>query len=331
MKRLLFVAAVLCMSLSSGSVHAGIDADPSKEYKVVPEAGPWMIRAAVFVGPEARSMAHEIVMEIRTRDKLPAWVYNHGDEERRKRQEYIEQMRQKYGDARIKLTRIQDECAVLIGGYKDADTAAKALKKIRKLAPPTNENLMPTLHEIDTSKEIIARKAKEELSPGERLEVQTVHVNPFVTSFVVHNPTVPVERHVDKSQEVNLKKLNAGEDYSVFHCKKDWTIVVACYVGASAIVPKENAETFLEKLGKPHELTDASALQAHEMAKMLREKMRVDAYVLHLRSASLVTVGGYQSEDDPEIPRMQGRMKSLKFASPVVQFLPDMQPIRIPR
>ena len=64
----------------------------------------------------------------------------------------------------------------------------------------------------------------------------------------------------------------------------------------------------------------ASAEQAEAMAKALREMkdkfgnpMGLDAYVLHTRTASLVTVGQYDSPNDPELLEKQRILNTLTF------------------
>src|SRR5437870_5342094 len=144
MRKLSYALAWLAMGSVAGIAYARVEADPNKEYAVTPEVGPLMIRVTTYVGPEARQLAHQMVLEIRSRFDLPAYVVNYGDEERRKQQQELEQFRKQFPDYQgpIRHTRIQEQCMVLIGGYKDIDTAHRALKEIKKLPPPSSEKLM---------------------------------------------------------------------------------------------------------------------------------------------------------------------------------------------
>src|SRR5262245_7249367 len=131
--RLLKLALVFLGGLLASTAQGQVEADSNKEYLVTPEAGPWMIKAAVFVGPEAPALAHKMILEIRRGYQLPAYVFNFGQQERRKRDEELQRMHQLYPEAKVPLrtTRIEGQCAVLIGGYKDSDEARRALEKIK--------------------------------------------------------------------------------------------------------------------------------------------------------------------------------------------------------
>ena len=50
--------------------------------------------------------------------------------------------------------------------------------------------------------------------------------------------------------------------------------------------------------------SDAAAHSAHNLAEVLR-KMNIDAYVLHTRFASIVTVGAFDRADEPALQSMQ--------------------------
>src|SRR5437870_1075005 len=89
MKGFHFALAFLTGLALARAGYAHVEADPNKDYTIVPEAGPWMIYATHFVGPEAPQLAHEMVLEIRSRFDLPAWVFNRGEEERRKQRDRL--------------------------------------------------------------------------------------------------------------------------------------------------------------------------------------------------------------------------------------------------
>src|SRR5581483_315356 len=108
----------------------------------------------------------------------PAYVFNKGDDERQKQREEYQRLLEKHPGVKLPFrhTRVEDQCAVLIGGYKDMDAASRALKSVKKLQPPHNERLMPILTEV----------GPDQASPDkERAIVKGGFVNPFLTSFVV--------------------------------------------------------------------------------------------------------------------------------------------------
>src|SRR5262249_22340360 len=83
--------------------------------------------------------------------------------------------------------------------------------------------------------------------------------------------------------------------------------------------PSDNG--FMAKLGfgtKSRELLHATARQAHALAQLLNDSgvlrgFHQDAYVLHMRHGSIVTVGGYTSLDDPKLKEMQRRLSTLRL------------------
>ncbi len=297
MKRWLLAVAGLALG---GAVLAGIEADPNKDYAVTPEAGPWMVCATSYVGPEAGRLAHELVLEIRSRFNLPAYAFNRGDDERRKQREEFERLQEKHPGAKLPFrhTRVEDQCAVLIGGYKDMETASQALKMIKRLQPPSNERLMPILTEVGPDE-----SSKEK----DKAIVRGGFVNPFPSSFVVPNPTVPRERPATGNADKFLVKLNAHESFSLLKCKKSYTLLVAAYQGMHAFqAEKAEKPSFLESLWSHStgDVLEASGHNAHNLAEGLR-KVGFEAYVLHAREGSLVCIGGFDRADDPEMMKVQ--------------------------
>src|SRR5260370_40931408 len=100
------------------------------------------------MGDDAHRSAHALVLELRSQYDLPSFVYNRGDAERRQMQEELDRKRRQQEEAirqqglqpgiplPVRRVRVQEQCAVLIGGYKDIDAARNALEKIKKLPNP---------------------------------------------------------------------------------------------------------------------------------------------------------------------------------------------------
>jgi hypothetical protein len=301
MKRRLFALALLVSGFAAATaIGQVVDVDPSKDYPLTADVGAWTICAACYVGPESPKLAHDLALEIRTRYHLPAYVLNKGEEERRKEQERLQRLHEQYkaaGNVPLRTVRIEDQCAVLIGGYKDIEAANKALKSIKKLPPPSSEKYMPFLTQVVPDKG----------PDGEqRGRVEGAYINPFVKSFVVRNPLVPKETSNEKKPDPFLKNLNSGEKYSLLHCRKPYTLLVATFQGMSTFHAQEEPPGFWEKLWKGYsgEMLEASGQNAHNLAEAMR-KMGFEAYVLHMRQGSVVTIGGYDSPDDPRMKETQ--------------------------
>ncbi len=121
-----------------------IEADPDKAYTITEGNGPYMIMACSFSGEEAEKQAQELVLELRKRYKLPAYLYKKRFEltqaQGRGFDQYGDPVRMRYHtDSKI------DEVAVLVGDYpsvEDSD-AQKTLKKIKYAMPKCLEREGP--------------------------------------------------------------------------------------------------------------------------------------------------------------------------------------------
>jgi hypothetical protein len=328
MRRLSHTLACFVIAVVAGSVHARVEADPNKEYAITPEAGPWMILVTTYVGPEAPQLAHQMILEIRSRFDLPAYLVNRGADERRKQQQELEQFRKQFPEytGPIRHTRIQEQCAVLVGGYKDMDMAHHALLAIKKLPPPSSEKLMAVLARAGPPQKV---------GDEEKSLLEGTFINPFPNSFVVPNPTVRQERKAENKNDPFLKKLNAHESLSLLRCKKPWTLMVATYQGMHTIQPTaapSKVTSLFESLWGTNtgELLEASGQNAHNLADAMH-KLGIEAYVLHTRYGSLVTVGGFDRSDDPRMEQVRRTLASNVQLGQHVQMLAQPVPIEVPR
>jgi hypothetical protein len=336
---MLFPLTLLATAVLTASALAQVDADPSKDYQICPEAGAWLICGPTYVGPEATQLAHEMVLEIRSRFKMPAYVLNRGEEERRKqetelaglkqRHEALNAMKRQNNEPEVPLPRryaprIQDQCAVLVGGYKDQDAAYHALKDFKKLPSPSNKRLCPVIIQAPIS----------EKPGGEPSQVNSAYANPFVLAFVVPNPTLAHERKGNEQEDKFLRKLNSGEKYSLLKCKKPYTLMVAAFQGLHTIQATSASSTnegFFQKVfgGSQGEMLAASGQNAQNLAEALR-KLSFEAYVLHMREGSVVTIGGFDREDDPQIKTIEQSLATRIQYGQGIQLLPQALVMRVP-
>jgi hypothetical protein len=334
MKRTLFALIGLIALATTTVSFARQEADPQKDYHVTPEAGVWMICAASYVGETAPKMAHDLALELRRDHDLPTFVYNRGAEERRKMQEELDNKRRRQEEMlrqqglqvdqplRAGHIRVEDQCAVLIGGFKDLDAAHNALEKIKKLPNPKS---------VPADELILASTD----SNNKVQDLQRQKANIFRLCFVTRNPTVPQEK-VDRSPDpALLKHLNTNESYSLLKCRQPWTLAVKEFYGGMAIQPASAPPTLLEKLlgNKSEEHMTAVGKQAHEVAKVLRDGLGFEAYVLHTPTSSVVTVGGFSDPSDPKLQQTQQKLKSLKLEGPGanIQLVSNPLPMQVPR
>ena len=334
MKRMLLPLTLLATAVLTANALAQVDADPSKDYQICPEAGSWLICATSYVGPQAAQLAHEMVLEMRSRFKMPAYVLNRGEEERRKQEAELAGLKQQYealnamkrqnNEPEVPLPRryaprIQDQCAVLVGGYKDQDAAYHALKDFKKLPSPSSERLCPVILQVPVN------------GGG---NAQGAFANPFVQAFVVPNPTVAHARQGNEQEDKFLRRLNSGEKYSLLKCKKPYTLMVAAFQGLHTIQATSASsanEGFFDKIfgSSQGEMLAASGQNAQNLTEALR-KLSFEAYVLHMREGSVVTIGGFDREDDPQIKTIEQSLATRIQYGQGIQLLPQALVMRVP-
>jgi hypothetical protein len=322
MNRLIWAPA-LCLTLAAaGIVHAAphaaaqVDADPNREYPVTPDAGPWMICAAHFNGPAAPQLAHQMVLLIRSHYNMPAYVFNYADEERKKQKALLDQQAPSFvsppaapGEIvvpvpRHRLTiRIEEQCAVMIGGYPDETAAHVALLAVKKLDPPT----LKVPEGAPAPFDIVVND-----------QGKAGYLNPFSSqSMVVRNPSIQREAHaMQPKDDPFLKTLNADEEYSMLRCPGKWTLAVREYVGASMVENKPTGFGPLQNVfglgkSKTGESLALAANNAHELAKTLTQ-LKFDAYVLHTRTSSVVSIGAFNDANDPAMRSYRDRIDQLR-------------------
>ncbi len=321
---------------------------PTYKYQVTPEAGPWLVCVQTFKGPQAQQLAEELA-EVLMRDfKIPAYLHDSGRKQREEEQARIAKIREQnrelylemekqglytvdgYRRWRIPEIKIDDEFAVLVGKkgrqLKDMEAARDYLDDIRKIKDLPKKFSLRALVEFDKTRKV---------------EQADIFINPFITAMVVHNPTVPFEKQQDDPTKADkfLKELNAEEEFNVLKCRKDWTLVVKLYQAPRSL---QNAQgpTMTSKFkpgGKDGEsYLNGCAIQAHETAKFLRQGMKLEAYVMHHRAYSIVTVGQYDKSDDPQLLANQKALAGLKLKDQRTgeikeSFNAQPLPMRIPR
>lgn len=332
--------------------------DINQDIHVSKEQGPWMIFVQSYSGPEAAILARQMVGELRGTYKLPAFTFNYGTEERRKERERIkaeiDQKKKFLQDnnlpldtpIRVSHIRIQEQVGVMIGGYTSEEAARRALNSIRKLErPDPNKVKLDQKFLLDLKKQddrttkianaVVAMPFEGVFSGGEVKAVD--FVNPFKTAFIARNPTIKQERPADwDAMDIRyLRKINAGEPLSLLNCKKPITLAIKQIQTPANTHGRESKGGFLNVIGvtKSGEQVDAAAQSAHNLAELLR-KSKLEAYVLHTKFSSIVTVGGFDSPDDPNLRAMQETIETriwptlgpVLFPSP-----PNLPPQPIPR
>jgi hypothetical protein len=330
--------------------------DMNKDIEVTPQAGQWLIMVMSYAGPKAPEMARNFVAVLRRDYKLNAYVFNYGAEEKRKEYERVQKLRQEQIDAlakaglkadvpiRISTMKIDEHTGVLVGGYKSFEEAAKALKTIKALNPEGLRGKVDLDVTLITSP-VEAGSAKKP-ARVEVVEKSITFVNPFQRAFPCRNPSLPKEQLPSTSEEEMklLRHYNREEPYSLLNCKQPYTLTVKQFVVQfktldAAKESDQKAKKFLQdfslgliRTGKEWE--DRTAHSAHNLAKQLRNH-NLEAYVLHCRHCSYVTVGGFHDlKKDARLLSMQNELerffKMPPFNDPDLALYPRPVPMPVP-
>lgn len=277
-----------------------IDADPKKTYKLDKAHGPWMVMVASFheaggqsekrLGKSPLEAANELVLEFRRlKPPVPAYVYVVKD-----KNEAVKAHDQLGREQRMKNLRVIDSVCVLAGNYLTIDEpkAQRTLKFIKQFQPKCLET------GVDFT-----------VSPG--------RPGPLSKAFLTPNPLLTGEE-LEASKQANdplLAKLNNNEQFSLYENKGKFTLVVARFSGKSVHVVNETmekAESYFNTGGNDLDLAGQSA---RDLVRTLRSRdpvapdaelqpyCRIDAYVWHDYNQSIVTVGSFESKNDPAIQK----------------------------
>jgi hypothetical protein len=250
-----------------------IDAEPDNSYPINQTSGPWMIMAYTFRGDKAAVQAQQLVYELRSKYKLPAYTY----------ERTFDFTKPERGigfnpDGSPKMMRYQQggvikEVAVLVGDYDTVDDggAQTVLKKIKKLQPTS----IPADSMIPGAEPDEGKKAA-----------------PMRLAMVVTNPLLPHEFFAGKGFDKLVLEMNKDVPNSLLDCPGKFSIQVATFTGTVLIDQKKVAEV---EQGKPmkSQLVEA-AEKAHKVTLELRRK-GYEAYEFHDRDKSIVCVGSFDS------------------------------------
>lgn len=333
----------------------------SHPLSVRPEHGGWMIVVKSYTGDAAQKNAEILAAEIRQTYRAAAWLFEWGAEERQleeaRRDEVRKRFRQEY-EPFIKLheemklkaaqqgTEFLDEpikyhlpkfnytqqWAVLVGGFKDMDAARSALNTVRTWPAPKNAALLDKAMLVGGGK-------------GEG-----TYLNPFPNAFVVPNPAV----HRNDPTRAPLAdpaivKLNSEEPASLLKARKPWTLLVKRFIVPNRVAGNETQVSAIERLfseDTAEKWLEATARQARELATTLRntqtrdgQRPYPDVFVLHARTESIVTVGQFDSVEDPALvaayQALNGMTFELKYKDgrpPETRRMFDaITPLRVPR
>lgn len=288
-----------------------LEADPEKSYPLTDRNGPWTIMAITFSGPYAEDQARELVHELRSKYKLPAYTHTMTFDHR------AEGSNKSPGAAHRKVRyRLNEmrEIAVLVGDFTDVEDrqAQKTLEKLKFAQPDCLDIQKRAKEGKPDSRTLGAMRAIQQAMLADSSPKKKR--GPMRNAFITTNPLLPDEYFVPKGIDRLVLEMNEPVKYCLLDCPGKYTVKVATFTGRVVIDQKQIEE--IEKKGKPFESQLAEAAdKAHRVTMALREK-GYEAYEFHDRYASIVTIGSF---DSVGTPRADGKIEINPQAHAIIE------------
>lgn len=266
--------------------------DAIEPWLLTKEAGPFMVLAKTFRGPEAERYALALAIELRRDYKLPAFILRTKDFPRHSLIRNIPPTAPSYvNKARLtepERVRSYDEAAVLVGNEKTLAASEKLLHEVKKIRPKCLE-AMPSIFDW---------RSHQGLSSAVRT------TNPYQPTQNLFPGKVERDAFVDK--------INNGP-HNVFRCPGRYSLQVAQFTGRSVFNPSEKDDRwFGDNWHKKSPLATAYD-DAEELAALLAKDPKVRAagaqpYVYHDRTSSKVMLGSFGTPNDPAAVQLRNLM-----------------------
>jgi hypothetical protein len=267
-------------------VFARIEAIPGKEYHLTKQHGPWMIMVASFRsaspdgvvqdGKTPDVIAEQLMLELRQKG-IPAYTYRYEPPDEKVKT--VDRLGRE--ETREFLSQYRQVC-VIAGNYSSIDDpkAQKSLAYIKRFQP-----------------QCLAQRGVSWLKTNRRQ-------GPLGGAFLTVNPILTPDEVKSRERDPLLVKLNSGNRYALHENPGQYTLVIATFAGKSMAHLGDSNSPEAEEAFRVDDDLDKASLDAWELTVALRElKTNIDAYVWHDRYQSVVTVGAFDSPNDPAIKR----------------------------
>lgn len=291
------IQVILAAAVISGTASAEIEAVKGKRYTLSKNHGPWMIMVTsirdvkeedrrIDGGMTAWEAADEIVYELRKKG-IPAYTYTQ-DEESQLLQAPVAGKTRRY-------IAQQGYISILAANFK-----SNTEKDAKNVLAFVKNKFNPAFLNDEKNGGILPK------TPG--------RPTPFSRAFFTINPLYEGEV-VDHEKDNLLLGLNEGQKYSILGNRGKYTLVVASFHGSSVVQIGSNtnaeAMNFFEK--RFGSSLDECAENAMKLTECMRNASKfgydedIEAYVFHDEHRSMVTVGAFDSKDDPRIRQLYTR------------------------
>ncbi|HBN79112.1 MAG TPA: hypothetical protein DD473_25515 [Planctomycetaceae bacterium] len=274
----MFFAALISVA-GAIPTQAGIEAVKGKKYTLTKQHGPWMVMVAVFSelpeelrseGMNSEQAADELVYELRTKG-IPAYTYR-----REQKLESIDTTN-RLNQTEKRQYKLDTEICVLAGNYSNIEGEDSLGKR--------------TLEWIkDYKPACLKDTAVYRPTPGQP--------GPLGGAFLSVNPMLNPEEVKRRQRDPDIIRFNSKTEFSLLDNPGKYSIVVASFYGNSVTQVGGDSTSSHKELGSCG--LDLAEIQAWQVMRALRER-GMDAYVFHDRKKSIVTVGAFDSSNDPGV------------------------------
>ncbi len=268
--------------------------DPIEPWLLTKQAGPFMVLAKTFRGPDCERMALALAKELRSKYGLPAYILRSKDFPGKSNIRGVPPTAEPAVDRpNIGIPekyRTYDEAAVLVGNEKTEKDSALLLHQVKKIKPDCL-NAMPSLFKWRVGLEKAMRTT---------------------------NPYVPAQYLYPRKSDRLVVQMNQTSR-SIANCPGRFSLQVAEFSGRSTFNDKdERFQGIFNPMRSP--LATAAADAEHLADKLAKDpdiqKLGQPIYVYHDRTASRVYIGSFNASLDPAAVAVREAL--LKLAVPML-------------
>ena len=256
-----------------------VEADQNKEYSLTEAAGPFLIFATALAGPTARQDANALVLELRSKYKWNAFVFE---------KDFTNTTKQAYRQTGVRpIRQPETQFAVLIGNFTSLEDNQfkKTLEDVRKCQPESLKGKTSTT------------------------------AFSFPMAYGLANPMSPTDMQRGTVDDF-IVSINGGP-YSLLRNPRRYTVQIATFMGRAVVDPQniraiEAGKTSFDQEESALAIAGRAAI---DMCNFLRAH-GVEAYDFHDRHSSIVTVGSFD-QSGRQLP--DGTMVADPFIQQIMQ------------
>ena len=268
---------------------------PIEPYLLTKDNGPFMVLAYTYRSPDAPRQALALVLELRNKYRLPAYILLPKKFPNRSNIRGVSPQAPTFAtgdDVGVpEIYRTLDEAAVLVGDEKTIKDSNVLMHKVKKIHPVCIDGVQQMW----------------DWRRGKGLTRATMTTNPFV----------PAENLFPQQRDIIVSQINDGP-HNIRNCPGRYTLEVANFEGRKAL-QADGGELQLKgrnpfaKSPLATAADDAERL-ADSLAKdKLIQQTGYEPYVYHDRFSSRVTMGSFDTPNDAKAKQLHDRLVELTY------------------